>query len=125
MKQGRLKLLLPAVFIAAIFVGGGLYLAREVGDPYRTLTPLPVADYLDNAGGLRGNTYKLRGEIDDQLAWNPDGTRLLSVLVGDDLLPVLLPSALRDTSVRKGQQFHFRIEVVEGGLLKVVAFSKA
>ena len=31
------------------------------GDPSRAMTPLPVADYLENSNSLRGNTYKLGG----------------------------------------------------------------
>ena len=61
-------------------LGGGAYLWITLSDPYRTLTPIDVGTYLDNANSLRGNVYKLTGTIDSELAWSPGQGRLFSVL---------------------------------------------
>jgi len=92
-----------------------------LGDPYRTLAPIDVSTYLDDANSLRGNVYKLTGTIDTQLAWSPTQGRLFSVLAdggNNDVLPLLIPPEFDHINVQKDQRFSFKIEVGDKGILK-------
>jgi hypothetical protein len=105
--------------LAAMAGGWGLY--KNVSDPYRTLTPLDVSAYLDNANSLRGNVYKLNATIDTQLAWAPLEGRLYSVEVNgrSDVLAVLIPATFNSMNIQKGQRYFFKIEVGDKGILRV------
>ncbi|HPA18517.1 MAG TPA: hypothetical protein PLU30_12275, partial [Verrucomicrobiae bacterium] len=52
-----------ALLLCAGAIAGGRYLFGYFGDPYRTLQPLDMKAYLENANSLRGNVYKTRGTI--------------------------------------------------------------
>ncbi len=105
--------------VAAIFGGWALY--KTVSDPFRTLTPLDVAVYLDNANSLRGNVYKVTGTVETQLAWAPLKGRLYSVEVNDrkDVLALLIPAAFNSMNIQMGQRYFFKIEVGNKGVLEV------
>jgi hypothetical protein len=113
--------LVVALVLLAGALGGGAYLWVTLSDPYRTLAPIDVAAYLDNANSLRGNVYKLTGTIDTELAWSPTQGRLFSVLADgdkDDVLPLLIPPELNHINIQKDQRFFFKIEVGDKGILK-------
>lgn len=105
--------------IAAMIGGWALY--KNVSDPYRTLTPLDVTIYLDNANSLRGNVYKLNATVDAQLAWAPLQGRLYSVEVNgrNDVLPIMIPASFNSMNIQKGQRYFFKIEVGDKGILRV------
>jgi hypothetical protein len=74
--------------VVAVLVGvGTLVVGRLVfshaSDPYRTLQPLNVAGYLDNANSLRGNVYRVTGTIWNSLGWSPTAGRIFSVEAAD------------------------------------------
>jgi hypothetical protein len=102
-------------------MAGGWALYKNVSDPYRTLTPLDVSAYLDNANSLRGNVYKLDATVDTQLAWAPLEGRLYSVEVNgrNDILAVLIPAAFNSMNIQKGQHYFFKLEVGDKGILRV------
>lgn len=105
--------------LAAIFGGWALY--KTVSDPFRTLTPLEVSAYLENANSLRGNVYKVTGTVETQLAWAPEKGRLYSVEVNDrkDILALLIPAAFNRMNIQMGQRYFFKIEVGDKGVLEV------
>ena len=107
------------LLLAAIIGGWSLY--KSVSDPFRTLTPLDVATYLDNASSLRGNVYKVTGTVETQLAWAPLKGRLYSVDVNDrnDVLPLLIPASFNSMNIQRGQRYFFKIQVGEKGILLV------
>lgn len=119
-------LLVVILVIAAI--GGGYLLVHRVRDPYRTIPPLTVAEYLENANSLRGNTYKLTGTIHQALTWSPTRGRLFSVEVnsptGPEIVPVLVPTEFNSVNIQKGQRFQFKLEVDELGILLARALEK-
>src|SRR5580698_5730125 len=80
--------MLVAVALVIAALGGGYFLFGKASDPYRTLTPLPIPDYLQNSNSLRGNVYKLDATISQSLQWSPTVGRLFSVDVNNDVLPV-------------------------------------
>lgn len=109
------------VLLVAIALTGGWALLKQVRDPYRTLTPLDVSAYLQNANSLRGNVYKLNATVDTQLAWAPREGRLYSVEVHgrNDILPVMIPASFNRMNIQKGQRYFLKLEVGEKGVLRV------
>ena len=105
-----------ALLLAAL--GGGYFLFGKASDPYRTMTALPVADYLENSNSLRGNVYKLDGTVSKSLEFSPVNGRLFSVEVGGDLLPILVPPQFNSVNIERGQRFFFKVEVGDKGILK-------
>ena len=96
---------------------GGTLLYQQGGDPYRTMTPLPVADYLENSNSLRGNTYTIDGTISQSIEWSQTAGRLFSVEVGQDVLPILVPATLNHINLDRGQRYYFKIQVGDKGVL--------
>lgn len=112
----------PLWFVAALLlalcaIGGGFFMFNRSGDPYRTMTALPVADYLENSNSLRGNTYKLDATISQSIEWSPTSGRLFSVDVGPDVLPILIPASLNHINLDRGQRYYFKIQVGDKGVL--------
>ena len=119
--------LVVALVLLAGALGGGAYLWITLSDPYRTLAPIDVPTYLDNANSLRGNVYKFTGTIDSELAWSPTEGRLYSVLADgskDDVLPLLIPPEFDSINIQKDQRFSFKIEVGDKGILKASEMRK-
>ncbi len=118
-------LLLAAGLVLAA-IAGGYFLFGRVSDPYRTVTVLPVQDYLENANSLRGNVYKLDATVLKQLEWSAIGGRLFSVDgPGGEVLPILVPASFSSVNIERGQRFLFKIEVGDKGLLKAQDVKKA
>ncbi len=102
--------------------GGGYFVLNQFGDPYRTLTPLETAAYLENANSLRGNVYRVEGIVQNSLAWSPTKGRLISVSIGDgmspDIVAVFVPADLNHINLQKGQRYRFKVEVIENGVIQ-------
>ena len=114
--------------LAAAAIAAGYFVFSKANDPYRVIQPLNVAAYLENANSLRGNTYQVTGTVWNSLGWSPASGRLFSVEVGEntpsDLLPLLVPAALNQVNLQKGQRFVFEVEVSDGGVLRVRSLRK-
>jgi hypothetical protein len=108
---------LAAVFVLAA-LAVGYFLFGRASDPYRTLTPLPVQDYLQNSNSLRGNVYKLDAVVSQSLQWSPTVGRLFSVEASGEVLPVLVPPEFNSVNIEKGQRFFFKVEVGDRGILR-------
>ena len=115
-----------AIVLGIVAVGGGWFLYRQISDPYRTIPALDGRGYLENANSLRGNTYKVSGEVDQALAWSPGVGRLFSIKAepGGELLPVLLPAEFNATNVQRGQRYFMKIEVGDKGILRAQSIEK-
>ncbi|MES2573210.1 MAG: hypothetical protein V4710_24515 [Verrucomicrobiota bacterium] len=117
-------LLAVALIIAAI--AGGYFLYGRVSDPYRTMTTLPVRDYLENSNSLRGNAYKLDATIGTLIEWSPSAGRLFSINVGEgEILAIVVPATFNHLNIERGQRYLFKIEVGEKGILKAQDLKKA
>jgi hypothetical protein len=116
-------LIAAALLVAAL--GVGYLLFAKVNDPWRTMTPLPVQDYLQNANILRGNAYKLEATVTQSLEYSPTGGRLFSVDAGGEELPVLVPPKFNSINIERGQRFFFKIEVSDKGILQAQDVKKA
>jgi len=119
-----LGILAAVLLIAAAFLGSALF--RSAGnDPFRTVPALDIPAFLENANSLRGNVYKVEGEVSNSLAWSPSAGRLIAVDVKDETIPVLVTTEFNAMNIQRGQKFIFVIEVDENGLLKTKNLSKA
>jgi hypothetical protein len=117
-------LIAGALLVAAVAGGGLLY--HEGGDPYRTISVLPVQDYLANSNSLRGNVYKIDATIVESLRYSPTAGRLFSVEInGQDRVPVLVPAELNHVNIERGQRFFFKVAVEEKGVLRAQEVKKA
>jgi hypothetical protein len=106
-----------ALILATGAVAGGYFLFNRVSDPYRTMTFLPVSDYLENSNSLRGNVYKLDATISQSLELSPTGGRLFSVEVGADVLPIVVPASFNHFNLERGQRYYFKVQVGDKGIL--------
>ncbi len=117
-------LIAAALLVAA--VAGGALLYHQGGDPYRTMTALPVQDYLVNSNSLRGNSYKLDATIVEALKYSPTVGRLFCIEVnGAERLPVLVPAEFNQVNIERGQRFFFKVTVEEKGVLRAQEVKKA
>lgn len=117
--------ILVAVALVLAAIAGGYFLFGKASDPYRTLSPLPIPDYLQNSNSLRGNVYKIEGTVSQSLQWSPTGGRLFSIEVGNDVLPVLVPPGFKSVNIERGQRFNFKIEVGDRGVLLALDVKKS
>ncbi len=106
---------------------GSRFFPNAGNDPYRTIPELDVASYLDNSNSLRGNVYKIEGEVSNALAWSPTAGRLFAVDVdgGRDTIPVLVTPEFNSMNIQKGQKLIIVTEVDEKGVLRTKKISKA
>ena len=115
---------IAAVLVIAA-VAGGYFLFGKASDPYRTLSPLPVGDYMSNSNSLRGNVYKIEGTVSQSLGWSATEGRLFSVEVGSEVLPVRVPKDFNSVNIERGQRFNFKVEVGDSGVLKALDVKKS
>jgi hypothetical protein len=130
----RASFAIHPLWIVAVFllvagaISAGYFLVGRVNDPYRTLAPLEVPAYLENAN-LRGNSYKLSASIWNYLASSTQAGRLFSVEVttatATEILPLFIPAEFNSVNIQKGQHFNFSVEVNEKGILTVKGLKKA
>jgi hypothetical protein len=116
--------LIAAAVVVAAAIAAVLLLKDSVGDPYRTLPPFPVSEYMENSNSLRGNVYKVDCVVGDQLGYTPGGV-LLSVEINGEPVSLLVPAELRHVNIQKGQRFLFKVEVGNKGIVKALEARKA
>ena len=106
------------VVLVLAALAGGYFIFGRGNDPYRTLSSLPIQDYLQNSNSLRGNVYKLDAVVSQSLQWSPSVGRLFSVEVNGEMLPVLVPPQFNSVNIERGQRFFFKVEVGDHGILR-------
>jgi hypothetical protein len=116
-------LLTVAVIVLMLFLGNptGGGSEKTVRRARVGANELRVAEYLDNANAMRGNSYRVAGRVEEQLRWSPDQGRLISVVVtgnGESSpIPVLVPQQFSHLNLEKGSRFTFVVEVRDNGVL--------
>jgi hypothetical protein len=127
-KKSRLPLgiVIAVVLIVAAFLGSRFFITTT-SQPFRTATPLDVATYLENANSLRGNVYKIQGEVLNSLGWSPTQGRLIAVGVDDgrQVVPVLVTTDFSHINIQRGQRFIFLLEVDDKGILRTKDMTKS
>jgi len=116
-------LLLAAVLILGA-IGGG-FLIHSRSDPFRTVSTLPVKDYLENSSSLRGNVYKLAATVAKTLEVSRDSGRLFAVESQGEMLAILIPPEFNKINIERGQSFVFKLEVAEKGILRAQEVRKS
>lgn len=121
-----LWIIVAVCLIVGAFIGSRFFI-RATSDPFRTVPVLDVGAYLENANSLRGNVYKIEGEIADALAWSAADGRLYSVKVknGEDVVGILVPTEFNNINIQKQQRFIFLLEVDDKGILRTKDLTKA
>lgn len=116
--------LLIVIAVAAI---GALAVFSGDGKPYRTTPELEIEAYLENSKSLRGNIYRVEGEILNSLARSPSSGRLISIGVdeGREVVPVLVTPEFDGINLQKGQKFIFQLEVDNSGFLRTKGLTKS
>jgi hypothetical protein len=118
------------IVLLALLAGalaGGYALVNRGGDALAGLTPLSLEEYLESSTALSGNVYRLEGAVDDRLDnWKATDGRLFSVQVGEagSHAPVWVPPSL-EVNIQRGQRYHFKVRVLETGVLEVLQLTKA
>lgn len=111
--------------LVAVFFLVTLLVNRQ-SEPFRTTAALEVRSYLENANSLRGNVYRLDGEVLNSLAMSPASGRLISIRPEENsVLPVVIPPQFNHINIQRGQRFVFMVEVDERGLLQVREMTKS
>jgi hypothetical protein len=127
-KKSRLPLgiIIAVVLIVAAFLGSRFFITTT-SQPFRTATPLDVETYLENANSLRGNVYRMQGEVLNSLGWSPTKGRLIAVGVdnGKQVVPVLVTTNFSHINIQRGQKFIFLLEVDDKGILRTKDMTKA
>ena len=127
-KNSRLYIAIIAalLLVLAAFVGSRLFVSAT-SEPFRTVSPLDVQTYLENANSLRGNVYRIEGEVVNSLAWSPSKGRLIAIKVdkSEDVVPVLVTTNFNHINIQKGQRFIFLLEVDDKGILRTKDMTKS
>ena len=127
-KKSRLPLgiAIAIVLIVAAFLGSRFFMTTS-SQPFRNATPLDVETYLENANSLRGNVYRLQGEVLNSLGWSPTQGRLIAVGVDDgrQVVPVLVTTDFSHINIQRGQRFIFLLEVDDKGILRTKDMTKS
>ncbi len=116
--------LLPGLAVLLILGSGGYWAWKRLhpADPLSGVPDLAVTDYFSNANSLRGNVYRLKGTVDDNLAWSPEKGKIISMIVTSadgtrsEPLPVKIPADITE-NIQSGQSLTLRVKVHLGGLL--------
>ena len=90
--------------------------------------PFPLAFYLQSPGGLQGNKYQMKAQIDRQLGWRAGVGKIILVQASteDGLMkkvPVFFPDEIAAT-VLPGQKLLLTVLVGEQSLVSVESFEK-
>lgn len=98
-----------------LFTGGG-------GEPF------PLAFYLQNPGGLQGNKYQMKAQIDRQLGWRSGVGKIILVQASTQeglvkKVPVFFPDEIAAT-VLPGQKLLLTVLVGEQSLVTVESLEK-
>jgi hypothetical protein len=114
--------------LVALLVLGGYWIFSQGGrdGSLRTVEELDPALYYNNANSLRGNTYRIDAEINSALGNSATKGRLFSVVLKQAtkggapvVLPVLVPLALGNLTIQRGQHYLMKVKVGDNGLLIV------
>ena len=117
---GSWALLLVSSLLVLVIVGiVGYFSYQYLSDPYRTLKPFPMDNYLADYRSMEGATFKANLKVSADLGLNAETGRLMVFTFQNDnrSLVVLIPPKLSGLYFTKGQNYQASLEVEEGGLV--------
>lgn len=104
-----------------VIVGGvgGVFFAKRINDPLRTLEKFPSAKYLENHHAVAGARFRGDLRVEADLGWKEGVGRLMVFTAVDEARPlvVMIPAHLSNIYFTKGQTYVAELEVREGGLI--------
>ena len=107
-----------AVFVIVALIAGKLLIGRKstsLGD----VPVLDIGEFLKNGNSMRGNEYKIEGEVDEQLRWTSDRGRVISLKVEEnnqtEMIWILIPAEFNDLNIEHELRYAFRVRVGQGG----------
>jgi hypothetical protein len=100
----------------------GFFTYKYLNDPYRTLKPFPMDEYLSDYRSLSGAKFKADLKVSADLGFKPETGRLMVFTLQNDgggnrSLVVLIPQKLSDIYFTKGQSYQASLGVGDGGLV--------
>ena len=117
-------------FLAALVILSGIGCGKKdgVSNLPSNLEEFPLAFYKQNPGGLQGNQYQLKAQIDRQLGWKQGVGRLLLVQVSSSgglvqKVPVFISEGT-GPGVLPGQKFLMTVLVGADNLIIVENYEK-
>ena len=82
---------------------------------------LNLVTYRDNGNSLRGNVYRIEGEVEETLRWTSDRGRLISFKANDATLsipvPVLVPDDFSNINIERGAEMGMVVRVDRDGTI--------
>jgi hypothetical protein len=118
--SGSWALWLVSSLLILVIIGiMGYFTYKYLGDPYRTLKPFPMDNYLSDYRSMAGNKFKADLKVSADLGWKAETGRLMVFTIENDNRPlvVLIPPKLGGLFFEKGQNYQASLEVGEGGLV--------
>ena len=115
-------------FLLLILIFSGCGKKGGLLAPETKLEEFPLAFYLQNPGGLQGNRYQVKAQIDRQLGWQPGIGRLILIQATtasglSKKVPVFFPDN-GGPGVLPGQKFIMTVLVAEENLITVEDYEK-
>jgi hypothetical protein len=104
----------------------GYFTYQYLSDPYRTLKPFPMDNYLTDYRSMEGATFKADLKVSADLGMDAGTGRLMVFTFQNDSRPlvVLIPPKLKDLYFEKGQNYQASLGVGEGGLVYAASCEK-
>jgi hypothetical protein len=120
--SGSWALWLVSGLVGLVIIGViGFFTYKYLGDPYRTLKPFPMDEYLSDYRSLSGAKFKADLKVSADLGFKPETGRLMVFTLQNDTgnrsLVVLIPQKLSDIYFTKGQNYQASLGVGDGGLI--------
>ena len=111
---------LVSAVLGLVLIGNAAYFSfRYLANPYRTLEPFSVDNYLADFQPLAGSKFGADLKVVADLGWKENTGRLMVFNAHNDSRPVLvlIPPKLAGISFSKGQTYQVALVVGEGGLI--------
>jgi len=123
-----------AIIVVAAAIGVSFFFIGKKTNSFSAIPSLNSADYLENANGLQGNSYKIEGTIQNSLYSSREKGRLITINVdgpsgsssssSGEVIPVLIPSSMNQFEIQRGNRIVVKVLVEKNGLLTVQAIDK-
>ncbi len=94
-------------------------------EPFENLASFPMQQAMKNANSLRGNSYKVRGKVEERWVKNTYEGLHLSIEEQGQTYPLFIKLAMGGDrpNIEREQTYTFSVRVEEGGIPVVTAFS--
>jgi hypothetical protein len=115
----------PAIIIGAIaalviLIVAGKSLLGKKSSSFGEIAKLDINELLENGNSLRGNEYRIEGQIDAKLQWTSSRGQMVSVKIdtpgGAEFVGIEIPTEFNDRNIDSKQKYVFRVKFRQGGI---------